>query len=174
MRAAIGTGDSFGKGLAGIGPQFAAASDDQDDRPLRSSGSACSRVGARRPILPMLKDERPAPDVEAAWGLVRQELLRRTDAKSKPIAMGRAVNAFLDELRTLPPRDADRLRSHMAEIIRLELRAQWDAGHHRNHQQFSIFLRSRHSLQLQPLRSTGFSSFAAARVRAGRETQRAT
>ena len=51
--------------------------------------------------------------------------MRRTEA-SKRIAMGRAVNAFLDELRTLPPRDADRLRAHMAEIIRLELRAQWD------------------------------------------------
>jgi hypothetical protein len=88
--------------------------------------------------------------------------------------MGRAVNAFLDELRTLPPRDADRLRAHMAEIIRLELRAQWDAGHHRTISNSLFSLPFHDSLQLQPFRSTGFSSFAAARVRAGRETQRAT
>jgi len=76
-------------------------------------------------IWAMPKGDLPAPpDVEAAWSVIRAACLRRTDAKSKRVAVGAAVNRFLDGLHGLPQGEAKRLRSHMSEIIRIELRAQ--------------------------------------------------
>jgi len=68
------------------------------------------------------------PDAERAWAAIKAECLRKLPLADKRRAIERAVAAFLGVLSDYNRaggnvRDTDRLKGHVLEIVRLELRA---------------------------------------------------